>query len=246
MPEESSYNPYEHDPTITPDGRALDDTSYTLTANGIRCGRLVTLPKICLQTGVTEDLRSTQVWAESNARLWKVRLASLVAGIVSTTILVTSPFFLSGPYFPVIVTASGFCGVTGFVFAGFAWRGFCPRLTVNGFVTRTVRRSFLGGASLRLIAGLPLFIVVGTWALRIPLLPVAGAPFLELWMPWIRIAAALAFGKMLESVLKRHWKSNRNRGLELQATLCSDGVFEVTGFTNEFLNKLRSMHKENS
>lgn len=239
MSDRTQFNPYEQ--LLAPALEALPvvPESYILTANGIRCRGSIALPAICLQTGETGDLRAIQLWPKVGASMWKLWLPMLIAGIayaVSVVILFylqTIPSAIGVP--TLFAFMVGLTCVAGLCFAGFGWRFFTLRITVKGFVSRRTHRAFFGGFPLALLTGLPMFVFMFApllWQQRFFALR-------EGWSSLAFMALALASGRILSGLLERHWKSTRNRGLELSFTKSEDGTFEVTGFTQEFLTSMR-------
>jgi hypothetical protein len=221
-------NPYAPpDPPESHDGietfQSLhDDSGWVFHGTGIRCGSTGQLPAFCLVTGTSEKL-----W-QTNVRLYTVNSGNLISQRAGMA------FLLIG-FLGFVITAAGDLwriwnlNAINYVVGLTAMLGGCllyyfaqsrQVCVVHGFIRRSRQIARF------LVAG----ILVTMWGTFLVLLHAQGIH--SVWKPLISLMILLIATTASEFVILR--------GLRLHATSLPGGQFLVEGFSERFLDRLRT------
>lgn len=222
------FNPYAPPDLLeSHDGREAlqslhDESGYVCHGDGIRCGSAGQLPPFCLVTGTSEKLWQTSI------RLYTVNSGNLIsqrAGLV---------FLLAGFVGFVITAASDLRGIwnlsaVNYVVGLMAMLGGSllyylaqsrQVCVVHGFICRSRQIARF------LVAG----ILVTLWGTFLVLLHAQGNN--SVWKPLISLMIVLIATTASEFLILR--------GMRLRATSLPGGQFLVEGFSERFLDRLRT------
>jgi hypothetical protein len=211
---------------------------FAVKAEGLICGNVVKLPKICLQTGQTDDVVEVHFEAFDERGLWKIRGIAVVLAVIgiatSLGVLLFASASLVQRYqaafiLPMIVGGVALLiGTTG-------WHIGAPRVKVCGYISQQLRRSMLIKMLMFLITKLPLWIVLSGTVIGSAWRANPIPTFADSWTLPGLIAFAYLCSRILMGLLEYHWKRTRDRGIVLEAKGLDNGLFLVSGFSTVFL-----------
>ncbi len=221
---------------------------FVVQGNRIICGKLLKLPKICLQTGVTEDLVETgSMIFVRPPWLWKLQLAAGVTLVVAIALVFYLIFHLdmatiSSRFGKFLIFGPGCLTLLLLmVLSPAPW--LVPTVRLNGYMSKKHRRTWMTSLLLTSLTSLPFFVVLigftrsSPWSLTMVM-------SFESWWPIAIIVGAIASGKLLRRLLEWHWRSTRTRGIDFKGEQLSDGLFAIHGFSPEFLRQLLPQNKD--
>lgn len=240
--------PIEQPNPYVVEGASPLDTSkgeFVVDQSHIICGPLFKLPKVCLQTGETDDLvEFGSIIFARPAWLWKVQV--VVDCIV--TVLIAFVFFLlfqldaismSSWFGKMLVYGPG-CLMLMTVLP---WFLFKSPVRLHGYLSKRRRRTWLTAGLLTTITSLPFVIVIVGFSTRSA--PWSISKFSsQPWWTVVMLAGAIAAGSMLRRLLEWHWRITRTRGLVFKAKQIDNGLLAVSGLTPEFLSQVSSQPKD--